>query len=182
MKRTNVRLIVVLMLLMSSKAHALMLNWDNSPYAVNYGDVTPIGMQGIITNDTNMPVILNNIIGGSFTWGSLSPPNFEFNFSDFWIVLNGVTLLPGETSSPFEYGTLTPSGTVPIGTYISAAESIYFGVEELFFSSNFTVNVEDNVGHPIPEPATLLLFGTGLGGLAGIRLRKKRLNSDSTLL
>lgn len=34
--------------------------------------------------------------------------------------------------------------------------------------------VEGVGGDPVPEPATMLLFGTGLAGLAGLRSRKKK--------
>lgn len=31
-----------------------------------------------------------------------------------------------------------------------------------------------NVAAPVPEPATIFLFGTGIAGLVGNRIRKKR--------
>jgi len=35
-------------------------------------------------------------------------------------------------------------------------------------------NIQLESAAPVPEPATMLLFGTGIAGLAGIRLRRKK--------
>lgn len=40
----------------------------------------------------------------------------------------------------------------------------------------FQAAVREVNGHPVPEPATLLLMGTGLTALAGRRLRRKKTN------
>ena len=41
----------------------------------------------------------------------------------------------------------------------------------MFLAQDSVFNV---VGNPVPEPATILLFGSGLAGLAGSRLRRKK--------
>lgn len=44
-----------------------------------------------------------------------------------------------------------------------------FGEDSQGYFDNVVINTA-----PIPEPATILLFGTGLAGLIGTRLRKKK--------
>lgn len=46
------------------------------------------------------------------------------------------------------------------------------GLDESFAIDNIYISAQSET--PVPEPATVLLFGTGLVGLAGIRFRKKK--------
>ncbi len=93
-------------------------------------------------------------------------------------------LVNGETTNYINLGS---------SAYIDGGAVLYFGFydlensytaitfnaplgEDFFGLDDLTIGIEGQISPqtPVPEPATMLLFGTGLVGLIGFRLRKKK--------
>ncbi len=60
-------------------------------------------------------------------------------------------------------------GTFQLGAHLQSLTADYRRSD-----SGFAAGYYEGGGEPIPEPVTMLLFGTGLAGLSGLRLRKKQ--------
>jgi PEP-CTERM motif len=60
----------------------------------------------------------------------------------------------------------------PTDVYMLTLYSSNGGGDEGSTLTSLTANV--NIQQPVPEPTTMLLFGTGVIGLVGSRLRRKK--------
>lgn len=141
----------------------------------NFDDAAIIGQPGQNTSGSdyytwnspaaNNPITLTNILGDYFNLSSLDVGTKYAILGSF------------DITGFFSNGTNTTYSVIDVSSFqnIGLNWLSLTKVEFSYVSGDF--GAIDNLvvdAAPIPEPATMLLFGTGLVGLAGTRIRKKK--------
>jgi hypothetical protein len=115
-------------------------------------------------------ITLDAVNGSGSIFGVLSP----INYSEF--IFNGFQFREGFAMFTITGGTLTYAGATG-SAFFHNFENVTLGTGNLGLTAG-TITAE-GIKAPIPEPATLLLLGTGLGGVAtALRKRRKAQGSE----
>ncbi|WP_321492738.1 PEP-CTERM sorting domain-containing protein [uncultured Desulfobacter sp.] len=168
-----------LLMFIGTNVSATVLTFDENPANNSWGGT----YQGFtmtnsgIYNYTNTPVSGDNFLinynsrVGEFSYGS----NFFFNGAYFSGSSAATVNVWGYSSD-----SLVHSTQINVTQTMAYFDFNWAGIDEIMWDpidptvvnvgiDNFTFNADQN---PVPEPTTILLFGVGLLGLAGVNRRK----------
>lgn len=145
---------------------------DSAPGATSPGLSGSPTFNGPISVLFSVPVAGVGLKGGSFdTVNSTTIEAYDGNGA----VLGRIT----NTTTGFELYGIADSGGASVikglSLFITGSELIGFQIDDVTFEAGDVVNPT-----PVPEPATLVLFGSGLAGLLAVARGRKRGSSPPT--
>jgi len=128
---------------------------------------------GTLSNGGSPGRFINSI---SFSFASGAPGSISFNDAAFFMNVPAF-MAPGTTTGLVAFFDAVVSSLVPPGVYAGTV-SVLGGDDENannnLGTQEFSITVIPGGQGAIPEPATMLLLGSGLAGAAALRRRKRR--------